>query len=87
MSDWTDTTPETLKIRADTKRALIARTEAQLTPILAGIVTEVREPGISEGQLLWMAINIVEAAMTNIQQRARAGRLEVPGQPPEQPAP
>ena len=87
MADWMDTPPEPLQIRAETRRALIARTEAQLTPILAGIITELREPSMSEGELLWMAINIVESAMTNLQQRARAGLLEVPGQLPEQPAP
>ena len=74
MADWTDTTPETLQIRAATQRALIERTEAQLTPILAGIIAEVRAPQISEATLLWIAINIVESAMSNLQQRA--------GQPP-----
>ena len=87
MADWTDTTPETRRTQSATKRALIQRTEAQLTPILADLITEIREPRTSEDQLLWMAINIVESAMDNLQQRARASRLEVAGPPPKPPAP
>ena len=63
MADWTDTTPERLQIHAATQRALIKRTEAQLTAILAGIIAEVRAPQISEATLLWIAINIVESAV------------------------
>ena len=70
MADWTDTTPEALHTRAERERALTARAEARLTPILDDIMRQLQEHGLSEAQLLWWAINIVEAAMRNIQQRA-----------------
>ena len=80
MANWTDTTPEAQHTRAERERALTDRAEAQLTPILDDIMRELREAGLSEAQLLWWAINIVEAAMNNIQQRAR-GDSPQPAQP------
>ena len=72
-ADWTDTTPEAQHTRTERERALTERTEAQLTPILDALMTDLRQAGLSEAQLLWWAINIVESAMGTIQERARGG--------------
>ncbi len=72
MSEGTDTGSATYDARTNLDASLRNRVEIQITPILEDVMAALRESGLPEGQLLWRAIGIVEAAMSTIQRRARA---------------
>ena len=71
MAESSDRRAARRAVQADLDAALQARVAVQLTPILAEVMAALRAGGLPEGQLLWRAIGIVEAAMASIQQRAR----------------
>ena len=71
MAESSDNRAATRAAQADLEVALRAQVEAQMTPILAEVMAALRAFGLPEGQLLWRAIGIVEAAMATIQRRAR----------------
>ena len=72
MAESSDRIAATRAAQADLDAALRDRVEVQLTPILAEVIAALRAGGLPEGQLLWRAIGIIEAAMDTIQRRAHA---------------
>ena len=72
MSEGTDTGAATRDARTNLDASLRDRVEVQITPILEDIMAALRDSGLPEGQLLWRAIGIIEAAMSKIQRQARA---------------
>ena len=71
MAESSDRRAATRAAQADRDAARWDRVAVQLSPILAGVMAALRAGGLPEGQRLWRAIGIVEAAMATIQQRAR----------------
>ncbi len=71
MSEGTDTGSATRDARTQLDVSLRDRVEVQITPILEDVMAALRDSGLPEGQLLWRAISIVEAAMGTIQRRRR----------------
>ena len=72
MAESTDQRTARRAAQADLEVALRTHVEAQMTPILAEVMAALRASGLPEGQLLWRAIGIIEAAMDTIQRRAHA---------------
>ncbi len=71
MAESSDRRAATRAAQADRDAARRDRVAVQRSPILAEVMAALRAGGLPEGQLLWRAIGIVEAAMATIQQRAR----------------
>ena len=72
MAESSDRRAARRAAQADLEVALRTHVEAHMTPILAEVMAALRASGLPEGQLLWRAISIIEAAMDTIQRRARA---------------
>ena len=71
MAESSDRRAATRASQATLDAVLRDQVEAQITPILAEVMAALRAGGLPEGQLLWRAIGIVEAAMGTIQRRRR----------------
>ena len=72
MAESSDRRAARRAAQADLEVALQVRVAAHMTPILAEVMAALRASGLPEGQLLWRAISIIEAAMDTIQRRAHA---------------